>query len=96
MCIKYVESNIPEGFELHVHHYHSGNSSRRFRHGKEYMTEAWITRQDDNVPLATGIAYCCKNDNPRRSVGRAVAVGRAMEHLIDREGHPYSPNFGEA
>ena len=93
MCIKYVEANIPEGYQLHVHHYHQGNSSRRFRQGKEYMTEAWITDQHE-ATVASGVSYCSSKDNPRRSIGRQIAVGRALQHFIDREGHFYSPHFG--
>lgn len=94
MCIKYIESNIPDNFQLHVHHYHCGNSSKRQRHGKEYMTAAWITNKSGDT-VGSGVAYCSNKDNPRRSVGREIATGRAMQELFDREGHTYSPSFGE-
>lgn len=81
MCLKLIEKNVPEGIRVKVHHYHSGNSSNHSRHGKAYMTSAWFLDNEDRV-VGQGKAYCSRQDPPRRSTGREVAVGRAFKDYM--------------
>lgn len=78
--MKYTEQALPEGYKLRVRHLHSGNSSRAERNGKPYVTTARIISRD-GACVARGVARCSKHDAPSRSVGRAIAVGRAVKAL---------------
>lgn len=82
---KFVESNLNPLYRVFVTHLHIGNTSNGKRHGKPYVTIAEVARKvpttDGPVAwevLGQGVARCSKLDSPRRSVGRAIAVGRAM------------------
>ena len=90
--MKYVESNLPYGYELQVRHYHDGNSTREERAqlgtdigaaGSRYVTRAVIL-DAEGARLSSGVASCGSMDNPCRMVGREVAVGRAMKGLFER------------
>lgn len=81
MCLKLIEKNVPTGIRVKVHHYHCGNSSNHARHGKEYMTSAWLLNSED-VVVGRGKAYCSRQDNPCRATGRQVAIGRALKDYM--------------
>ena len=81
-AIKYVEANIPEGLHLKVHHLHTGKISktklkRLGHHNTEDVTLARLY-DEAGILVGEGKATCSERDNPRRSTGRAVAVGRAL------------------
>jgi hypothetical protein len=74
----FVEGNIPKEHRVIVHHFHSGNSSKKFRHGRDYMTTA-ILLDKEGKRIGSGRAHCSGGDAPTRAIGRAVAIGRAMK-----------------
>jgi len=83
VAIKFIEANIPENLHLKVHHLHRGKISksqlkRIGQHNTEYVTLARLYDRDTNL-VGEGKATCSNRDNPSRSVGRAVAVGRALQ-----------------
>jgi len=45
--------------------------------GSRYMTFAYL--KEGNRVLGVGVAYCCPKDVPSRSIGRAIALGRARK-----------------
>lgn len=74
-------------YGVQVRHYHKGNSSNNFRHGKEFITEAKIVDksldiEDDWYVVGFGKSICAKHDLPSRKVGRHVAVGRAIRDAV--------------
>jgi len=78
---KFVEHNLPEKYHLQVCHLHSGNTSANQRKhigrtNAKYVTIARIW--DGDKMVSEGVAACSPKDNPRRDIGRAVAVGRAI------------------
>ena len=80
---KLVENNIPSHLRVQVVYLHDGNTSRsKLRHiGKhhtKYVTIAKLVNKADGMVLGQGKAVCSMNDNPRRNIGRAIAVGRAF------------------
>lgn len=79
--IKLIESNIPQEINVRVTHLHPGNSSRKKRRGSQYMTIAKLVGPTGDV-VAEGIAQCSRGDAPRRSIGRAVAIGRAYKDYL--------------
>lgn len=81
MCLKLIEKSIPTGLRIKVNHFHNGNSSNRFRHGKEYMTNALLLNKTDEI-VGEGKAYCSHKDSPRRATGRQVAIGRALKDYL--------------
>lgn len=86
MTKKYIESKLDTSkYRLRVVHLHSGNSTRKERHGHKYMTIAIISDKSTGEIFSKGVAQCSKMDPPRRSVGRQVAVGRALADLDDLE-----------
>ena len=91
----------PVGYFIKRNHYHSGNSSRTFRHGYPYMTVSQMypeppqgEKMDWNVePVAYGRAFCSKTtanqkgDTPRRDIGREVSDGRCRADFYKRHQH---------
>jgi len=76
---KLVESNIPESLRLNVVHLHNGNSSRNQRKGHSFVTLVKLMDRSTDTVIAEGKAYCSDGDSPRRSIGRQVAIGRALK-----------------
>lgn len=81
-AIKFIEANIPQELHLKVHHLHLGKLSktklkRIGHHNTEYVTLARLYDKA-GILVGEGKATCSERDNPRRSTGRAVAVGRAL------------------
>lgn len=79
MC-RYIERSVPKNVRVQVHHFHQGNSSRSQRHGYKYVTECTL-RDSEGTIIAAAKASCSPHDNPRRDVGRQVAIGRALKQL---------------
>ena len=75
---KMVERNVPSQLRVSVVHLHSGNSSRNKRKGHKYLTIARLLDRSTDAIISEGRAYCSDGDAPRRSIGRHVAVGRAL------------------
>lgn len=76
--------NIPENIHVQLHHMHKGNSSRRRRHGKDYVTIVKFLDGDTVVAQAT--AQCSElHDLPNRKRGRDIAMGRALKQLQSTE-----------
>lgn len=80
MC-KYTEKDIPENIRVVVRHFHSGNSSKNKRHGKQMRTIADLLDLKTGLILARGKAECHKGESPSRKIGRQVAIGRALKQL---------------
>jgi hypothetical protein len=83
MQTKFIEGNVPDHLRVHVVYLHEGRTSRNQlkkigQTNTRYVTLARLKDQDDNV-VGEGIAACSQGDNPSRKVGRAVAVGRALQ-----------------
>lgn len=85
MC-RYTEDKLNGRYHLRVVHLHPGNTSsnqlKKFgKTNAKYVTIAKIF--DDNrdwlEPIGVGVAACSAKDNPTRKLGRAIAVGRAMQ-----------------
>ena len=68
---------IPENIHVQLSHLHSGNSSRKARKGKDYVTV--VKFLDDDVIVAKATAQCNKKDAPSRKRGRDIAIGRALK-----------------
>ncbi len=84
--MKYTEEKIPSGLHLKVVHLHQGNASRnQLKHiGKtnaKYVTLAKLVDEENRV-VAKGRASCSQVDAPRRDIGRAIAVGRALKNYF--------------
>ena len=75
---RFIEKELPDNHRVVVRHLHEGNSSSKDRKGFPYMTIAKVYTKDGTC-LGEGKAMCARHDNPRRDVGRAIAVGRAMK-----------------
>ena len=69
--------NIPENIHVQLSHLHKGNSSRRRRRGKDYVTV--VKFLDDDVIVAKATAQCNHLDIPNRKRGRDIAIGRAKK-----------------
>ena len=67
--MKYIEANVPSQLVVRVRYYTDG----------EYRTVARLVDRTSNLEMARGESKCCPKDNPRRAIGRAVAVGRALK-----------------
>jgi hypothetical protein len=83
MCDKYIEANIPEHLHLHVVYLHEGRLSKNKLKAigqtkTKYVTLARLKDSDGHI-VAQGKAACSSKDNPSRRVGRAVAIGRALQ-----------------
>lgn len=76
--MKLVENNIPNGYRARVVHLHPNNSTPEQRQGHTYVTVCELQNADREV-VGTGKSCCSSKDSPRRSVGRQVAIGRAMK-----------------
>lgn len=82
---KYTEQNVPKNLIVKVNHFHNGNSSKRMRHGKDYLTRCQLIDRETGELMGYGTAECHKGEAPRREVGRAVAVGRALKDYFVSE-----------
>lgn len=83
---RYTEHSVPKNITVKVKHFHEGNSSKAKRHGKPYVTRAILIDRRRGV-ISMGEARCSRKDNPRRDLGRQIAIGRAMKSLdMHREG----------
>lgn len=76
---RYNEDSLPQSLYIKVVHLHKGNCSNNKRSGHEMVTVAEVKSKHTGETLASGKAYCSKKDSPRRSIGRTVAVGRAIK-----------------
>ena len=72
------EYNVPENIHIQLTHLHKGNSSRKQRKGKDYLTIAKFVH--DDVVVARAMALCSEKDAPSRKRGRDIAIGRAKKH----------------
>lgn len=89
--MKHIEANIPENMSVRVVYLHEGNCSksklkRIAGNNCRYITIAKLGTYDEDGKFqeaATGISRCSVNDNPCRSTGRAIAVGRALKAWTD-------------
>lgn len=75
---RYTEDALPQGFKVRVVHLHRGNSSNNQRSGHEMVTLAEVRSQSTGEVITSAKARCSDKDNPRRQIGRQVAVGRAI------------------
>ena len=83
MC-RFSEKDIDfKKYFLQVHHFHSGNLSKRQRRGKVFHTVARIIDRTTESVVGFGYSWCGHKDAPSRKIGREVAVGRAMKCLRD-------------
>jgi hypothetical protein len=74
---------VPDHLRVHVVYLYEGRTSRNQlkkigQTNTRYVTIAKLKDQDDNI-VGEGLAACSQGDNPSRKVGRAVAVGRALQ-----------------
>ena len=69
--------NIPNNIHVQLSHLHKGNSSRKARHGKDYVTV--VKFLDDETIVAKATAQCNHLDAPSRKRGRDIAIGRALK-----------------
>ena len=83
MSIKLLETNLPNTLKAHVTHLHSGNSSKRQRHGKAYRTIAKLIDIKTQNIVSVGEALCNEHDVPSRKLGRQIAVGRAFKDYLE-------------
>lgn len=72
---------LPNGYIIKRRHLHTGNSSKRERHGSPYVTISNIVTRDGEV-VATGKAICNKTDQPNKFIGRTLADARALAQVI--------------
>lgn len=80
----YEDALKKDGMRLKLVHLHEGNSSKRQRHGRKFVTVALII-DDRGFVEAEGYAECSKQDNPRRKIGREIAIGRALKSYYGGE-----------
>lgn len=73
MCKRFIEANIPQNVRVQVHY---DNKTPGV-----YNTIAHLFSRSTDELLCTGVSICSAKDQPRRSIGRAIAVGRAMKNL---------------
>lgn len=75
--MKMVESNLPETMTVRVYHQHTEN-------GKLDATVAVVYDRESGETLGYGRALVNhrKEKSPSRKIGRAVAVGRAMQQAL--------------
>jgi hypothetical protein len=83
---KFIEANVPEHLRVHVLYLHEGRCSRnqlkRIGGTKtNYVTIARLKDEAGNI-VGEGKAACSQKDNPSRQVGRAVAIGRALQEYF--------------
>jgi hypothetical protein len=71
---------VPEGY--HVRFQHSRILQNTFpkllpspRGGRTYC----YLEDESNVPVVTGVAYCSKEDQYNKKIGRAISLGRALK-----------------
>ena len=73
-----TEHNLPDSVRIVLTHFHKGNSSRSARKGHKYMTLCKLYERKTHLLIGHGESHCSNKDLPKRSIGRAVAIGRAM------------------
>ncbi len=76
---KLVESNIPKSVKIVLAHFHKGNSSNSARKGHQYMTLCKLYDRETHLMIGHGESHCSRKDLASRSIGRQVAIGRAMK-----------------
>lgn len=64
----YRESGVPEHLRVRV----------RYIRDRRWFTACDLLDKD-NVIVASGYSTCSYKDQPRRKIGRAIAVGRALK-----------------
>jgi hypothetical protein len=69
---KYIESNIPPELRLQVRYLNTI--------GDSWLSFACLYNRKTGEIEATGEAKCGPKDNPTRSIGRAICVGRALKN----------------
>lgn len=84
-CLKFTENNVPSHYDIHVRHFHSGNSTRTARKGHKYHTVCTVRDKTTKKILGIGRSWCSKSDTASRGLGRAVAVGRALKQATISE-----------
>jgi hypothetical protein len=76
------------GYSLQVIHFHPGNSSKKEREGKYYLTKAVILstpsdKKQDPVVVSCGY-FCTKRTvKAQRKLRYSIAVGRCLKHFQD-------------
>lgn len=75
MCKRFVESNVPSDLRLVVHYDNQVPG--------KYNTVAKLLDRETDKLVAFGYSKCSANDQPKRSIGRAIAVGRAVKQLYN-------------
>ena len=84
--MKYIESNIPEAMLVRVTHYHHGNHTDLANGGAKYVTYAWlIDNHGQQVAEAISVGHGHSTARSRRTIRRAIAVGRAFKQWHTRE-----------
>ena len=79
---KFTESMVPRSLQVKVIHLHEGNSSEEKRGGARYVTHAHLVERKTGEIVARAEARCSPNDCPVRSLGRRIAVGRALKNFF--------------
>lgn len=71
---KYIEANIPDSLRAEV----------RYLRGPVWVTSCHLVEDKSGKVLASGTAVCSKKDQPCRKIGRAIAIGRALQKYDQR------------
>lgn len=89
--MKMIERNLPSNMKLRVHHQHTDG-------GKLDATVAVVYDRDSGDVLGMGRALVNhrKEKSPSRKIGRAVAVGRAMQQALGRKSRAYGGFLNES
>lgn len=79
--MKYIEGNIPPEIRVRVTHYHHGNHCDLANGGAKYVTHAWLEDgHGRRVGEAVAIGHGHTAARSRRTIRRAMAVGRAFKY----------------
>jgi hypothetical protein len=86
--MKYIEANVPDCLYTNVVYLHEGivskNKLKKIGHtNTKYVTICKLIDKISGEVMAQGQASCSPCESPTRSVGRAVAVGRALAQYME-------------
>ena len=79
MRVRYVESNIPDGIQVHVRYTTRYRSPENSRHLPKWYTQCQLISRETGEVVGYASSNCNEEDQPVRKIGRAVAVGRAFK-----------------